>query len=194
METKQYFMNRNYSIYKVNLWFAIITGVLGGLSIILLIAPGLFYNICMGLDLYLGNPFIFLFVVLILSLFLFIPSFRFVRKATKLPYLVISDDSIAVTNLDNGHVTVVYYKDIERIELSETELLRKNYKCINIYPVPGAFEKLSLRAQKNDRKRMETIYKKAGVIEQLYGYLLDLPIEAVFEDFQEVLKGYKEKK
>ena len=29
METKQYFMNRNYSIYKVNLWFAIITGVLG---------------------------------------------------------------------------------------------------------------------------------------------------------------------
>lgn len=148
----------------------------------------------MGLDLYLGNPFIFLFVVLILSLFLFIPSFRFVRKATKLPYLVISDDSIAVTNLNNGHVTVVYYKDIERIELSETELLRKNYKCINIYPVPGAFEKLSLRAQKNDRKRMETIYKKAGVIEQLYGYLLDLPIEAVFEDFQEALKGYKEKK
>lgn len=194
METKQYFMNRNYSIYKVNLWFAIITGVLGGLSIILLIAPGLFYNICMGLGLYLGNPFIFLFVVLILSLFLFIPSFRFVRKATKLPYLVISDDSIAVTNLDDGHVTVVYYKDIEKIELAETALLRKNYKCINIYPVPGAFEKLSLRAQKNDRKRMETIYKKAGVIEQLYGYLLDLPIEAVFEDFQEVLKGYKEKK
>lgn len=187
-------MNRNYSIYKVNLWFAIITGVLGGLSIILLIAPGLFYNICMGLGLYLGNPFIFLFVVLILSLFLFIPSFRFVRKATKLPYLVISDDSIAVTNLDDGHVTVVYYKDIEKIELAETALLRKNYKCINIYPVPGAFEKLSLRAQKNDRKRMETIYKKAGVIEQLYGYLLDLPIEAVFEDFQEVLKGYKEKK
>lgn len=194
METKQYFMNRNYSIYKVNLLFAIITGVLGGLSIILLIAPGLFYNICMGLGLYLGNPFIFLFVVLILSLFLFIPSFRFVRKATKLPYLVISDDSIAVTNLDDGHVTVVYYKDIEKIELAETALLRKNYKCINIYPVPGAFEKLSLRAQKNDRKRMETIYKKAGVIEQLYGYLLDLPIEAVFEDFQEVLKGYKEKK
>ena len=189
METKQYFMNRNYSIYKVNLWFAIITGVLGGLSIILLIAPGLFYNICMGLGLYLGNPFIFLFVVLILSLFLFIPSFRFVRKATKLPYLVISDDSIAVTNLDDGHVTVVYYKDIEKIELAETALLRKNYKCINIYPVPGAFEKLSLRAQKNDRKRMETIYKKAGVIEQLYGYLLDLPIEAVFEDFQEVLKA-----
>lgn len=192
MENKQYFTNRR--IYKLNLWPTIVCGVVGGFSIILLLSPTLLYNVYDILFPDIDNIYLFLSIVIAVSLWFVIPGIIYLRNANKKPYVVLGDDCVTITNVNNGDISVVYYKDIERIELSETKLLGKKVRCINIYPVKGAFEKLSLRAQKSNRQRMERIYRKEGAIEQVYGYALDIPIEAAFDDFQEVLKEYKESK
>lgn len=190
METKQYYSTHG-SEYRGTLTEAIIFGVLAVISVILLISPILMYRlwdtILDGLD----DPYIFF---LILGLFSSFEAIFFIRglKHMSKPYVELFDDQIAITNMNNGVVSTINYKDIDKLELSEVKVLWKKLKCVKIYPVKGRYEQIIGRRGTTERKRTENMYKHyGGVIDMIFSNFLALPIETVFEDFQNTLENYK---
>ena len=110
----------------------------------------------------------------------------------KKPTLEIDADCIKVTNLNNGEVHTIKFQDIDRIELSECKLPFKRIPCINIIPVEASFNNMLGYMKGATRKRVSTLYKKTGAVEQIYEHLLDCTVAAAYDAIMESLNKYRE--
>ncbi len=110
----------------------------------------------------------------------------------KKPTLEIDADCIKVTNLNNGEVHTIKFQDIDRIELSECKLPFKRIPCINIIPVEASVNNMLGYMKWATRKRVSTLYKKTGAVEQIYEHLLDCTIAAAYDAIMESLNKYRE--
>ena len=194
MATKSYFSNTT-TIYKVNVSATICMGFIALVGLILIISPFLMYQFYRSfLDEWFDYPYLFVGIITAFFGVCFIFSLKQVKTMTRVPVLEINDEGIAVANLNNGIQNFIAYQNIEKLEMSEFNILGKKIRCINVIPVAGAAEKIIYRAKGNSRQRLEVLYKKYGAIEQIYSNLFGISIEAVYDDINTAIEEYKKNK
>ena len=196
METKKYYCSSNSKSYTINVVFTIVSAFVAALCLIMLISPILLFWVWDWLNLARLDISVLYAIVLFLA-FWSIWSAVTYRKTWKNmsnnPVLEIGDDSITVTNMANGVSNVIKYKEIDRVEVSQINLMGKKISCINVIPTADAYSKMISRYKKTDRNRIEGIYKRTGAIEQIYENLLDKTVVGVCEDIQENLNEYRKR-
>ena len=203
METKKYYCSSNSKSYIINVVFSIVSAFVAALCLIMfismLISPIVLFWVWdwlnSDLDIYVDTPVLYA-IVLFLAFFSiwFAVLFRKTWKnMSNNPVLEIGDDSITVTNMANGVSNVIKYKEIDRVEVSQINLMGKKISCINVIPTADAYSKMISRYKKTDRNRIEGIYKRTGAIEQIYENLLDKTVVGVCEDIQENLNEYRKR-
>ena len=138
------------------------------------------------------EPAIIFYVIGAICLSITIPSVKTLVNILKKPTLEIDADCIKVTNLNNGEVHTIKFQDIDRIELSECKLPFKRIPCINIIPVEASFNNMLGYMKGATRKRVSTLYKKTGAVEQIYENLLDCTVAAAYDAIMESLNKYRE--
>lgn len=195
METKKYYCSSNSTAYTLNVVFTIVSAFLALFCLIMLISPIVLFWVWDWLNLDLDTP--VLYAIVMFLEFWAIWSAVMYRKTWKNmsnnPVLEIGDDSITVTNMANGVSNVIKYKEIDRVEVSQVNLVGKKISCINVIPTEDAYSKMISRYKKTDRKRIEGIYKRTGAIEQIFENLLDKTVVGVCEDIQENLNEYRKR-
>ena len=195
METKKYYCSSNSKSYTINVVFTIVSAFVAAFCLILLISPIVLFWVWDWLNLDLDTP--VLYAIVLFLAFWSIWSAVMYRKTWKNmsnnPVLEIGDDSITVTNMANGVSNVIKYKEIDRVEVSQINLMGKKISCINVIPTADAYSKMISRYKKTDRNRIEGIYKRTGAIEQIYENLLDKTVVGVCEDIQENLNEYRKR-
>ena len=195
METKKYYCSSNSKSYTINVLFTIVSAFVAAFCLIMLISPIVLFWVWDWLNLDLDTP--VLYAIVLLLAFWSIWSAVMYRKTWKNmsnnPVLEIGDDSITVTNMANGVSNVIKYKEIDRVEVSQINLMGKKISCINVIPTADAYSKMISRYKKTDRNRIEGIYKRTGAIEQIYENLLDKTVVGVCEDIQENLNEYRKR-
>lgn len=199
METKKYYCSSNSKSYTINVVFTIVSAFVAALCLIMLISPIVLFWVWdwlnLDLDIYLDISVLYA-IVLFLAFWSIWSAVR-CRKTWKNmsnnPVLEIGDDSITVTNMANGVSNVIKYKEIDRVEVSQINLMGKKISCINVIPTADAYSKMISRYKKTDRNRIEGIYKRTGAIEQIYENLLDKTVVGVCEDIQENLNEYRKR-
>lgn len=195
METKKYYCSSNSKSYTINVVFTIVNAFVAALCLIMLISPIVLFWVWNWLNLDLDTP--VLYAIVLFLAFWSIWSAVMFRKTWKNmsnnPVLEIGDDSITVTNMANGISNVIKYKEIDRVEVSQINLMGKKISCINVIPTADAYSKMISRYKKTDRNRIEGIYKRTGAIEQIYENLLDKTVVGVCEDIQENLNEYRKR-
>lgn len=195
METKKYYCSSNSKSYTINVVFTIVSAFVAALCLIMLISPIVLFWVWNWLNLDLDTP--VLYAIVLFLAFWSIWSAVMFRKTWKNmsnnPVLEIGDDSITVTNMANGVSNVIKYKEIDRVEVSQINLMGKKISCINVIPTADAYSKMISRYKKTDRNRIEGIYKRTGAIEQIYENLLDKTVVGVCEDIQENLNEYRKR-
>lgn len=195
METKKYYCSSNSKSYTINVVFTIVSAFVAALCLIMLISPIVLFWVWNWLSLDLDTP--VLYAIVLFLAFWSIWSAVMFRKTWKNmsnnPVLEIGDDSITVTNMANGVSNVIKYKEIDRVEVSQINLMGKKISCINVIPTADAYSKMISRYKKTDRNRIEGIYKRTGAIEQIYENLLDKTVVGVCEDIQENLNEYRKR-
>ena len=198
MKDKKYYGNSASTIVKINKGIMIVFGLLAVFGIILLVAPVAMYRVeDSGIMDFLFDEFdsyTVMAVIAVVGTAISFYTYRQVRRLTKVPVLEIYDDSLVITNLNNGKATIYDFKDIERAELSEVAILGKKMPCVNIIPVEGAYEKLASRCKGEDRKRIDFMYKAYGAVEQIFEHLIDSTASAAYEDIKKALDEYKASK
>lgn len=195
METKKYYCSSNSKSYTINVLFTIVSAFVAAFCLIMLISPIVLFWVWDWLNLDLDTP--VLYAIVLFLAFWSIWSAVMYRKTWKNmsnnPVLEIGDDSITVTNMANGVSNVIKYKEIDRVEVSQINLMGKKISCINVIPTADAYSKMISRYKKTDRNRIEGIYKRTGAIEQIYENLLDKTVVGVCEDIQENLNEYRKR-
>ena len=195
METKKYYCSSNSKSYTINVVFTIVSAFVAAFCLIMLISPIVLFWVWDWLNLDLDTP--VLYAIILFLAFWSIWSAVMYRKTWKnmsnIPVLEIGDDSITVTNMANGVSNVIKYKEIDRVEVSQINLMGKKISCINVIPTADAYSKMISRYKKTDRNRIEGIYKRTGAIEQIYENLLDKTVVGVCEDIQENLNEYRKR-
>lgn len=199
METKKYYCSSNSKSYTINVVYTIVNAFVAALCLIMLISPIVLFWVWdwlnSDLDIYVDTP--VLYAIVLFWAFCFIWSAVKYGKTWKNmsnnPVLEIGDDSITVTNMANGVSNVIKYKEIDRVEVSQINLMGKKISCINVIPTADAYSKMISRYKKTDRNRIEGIYKRTGAIEQIYENLLDKTVVGVCEDIQENLNEYRKR-
>lgn len=195
METKKYYCSSNSKSYTINVVFTIVSAFVAAFCLIMLISPIVLFWVWDWLNLDLDTP--VLYAIILFLAFWSIWSAVMYRKTWKNmsnnPVLEIGDDSITVTNMANGVSNVIKYKEIDRVEVSQINLMGKKISCINVIPTADAYSKMISRYKKTDRNRIEGIYKRTGAIEQIYENLLDKTVVGVCEDIQENLDEYRKR-
>lgn len=195
METKKYYCSSNSKSYTINVVFTIVSAFVAAFCLIMLISPIVLFWVWDWLNLDLDTP--VLYAIVLFLAFWSIWSAVMYRKTWKNmsnnPVLEIGDDSITVTNMANGVSNVIKYKEIDRVEVSQINLMGKKISCINVIPTADAYSKMISRYKKTDRNRIEGIYKRTGAIEQIYENLLDKTVVGVCEDIQENLDEYRKR-
>ena len=195
METKKYYCSSNSKSYTINVVFTIVSAFVAAFCLIMLISPIVLFWVWDWLNLDLDTP--VLYAIILFLAFWSIWSAVMYRKTWKNmsnnPVLEIGDDSITVTNMANGVSNVIKYKEIDRVEVSQINLMGKKISCSNVIPTADAFSKMISRYKKTDRNRIEGIYKRTGAIEQIYENLLDKTVVGVCEDIQENLNEYRKR-
>lgn len=195
METKKYYCSSNSKSYTINVVFTIVSAFVAAICLIMLISPIVLFWVWDWLNLDLDTP--VLYAIVLFLAFWSIWSAVMYRKTWKNmsnnPVLEIGDDSITVTNMANGVSNVIKYKEIDRVEVSQINLMGKKISCINVIPTADAYSKMISRYKKTDRNRIEGIYKRTGAIEQIYENLLDKTVVGVCEDIQENLNEYRKR-
>jgi hypothetical protein len=195
METKKYYCSSNSKSYTINVVFTIVSAFVAAFCLIMLISPIVLFWVWDWLNLDLDTP--VLYAIVLFLAFWSIWSAVMYRKTWKNmsnnPVLEIGDDSITVTNMANGVSNVIKYKEIDRVEVSQINLMGKKISCINVIPTADAYSKMISRYKKTDRNRIEGIYKRTGAIEQIYENLLDKTVVGVCEDIQENLNEYRKR-
>lgn len=195
METKKYYCSSNSKSYTINVVFTIVSAFVAAFCLIMLISPIVLFWVWDWLNLDLDTP--VLYAIILFLAFWSIWSAVMYRKTWKNmsnnPVLEIGDDSITVTNMANGVSNVIKYKEIDRVEVSQINLMGKKISCINVIPTADAYSKMISRYKKTDRNRIEGIYKRTGAIEQIYENLLDKTVVGVCEDIQENLNEYRKR-
>ena len=198
MKEKKYYGNPASTIVKINKGIMIFFGLLAVVGIVLLVAPVAMYRVeNSGIMDFLFDEFdsyTVMAVIAVVGLAVAFLSYKQVRRLTKLPVLEIDDDALIITNLNNGKATTYSFKDIERAEISEVNILGKKIPCVNIIPVEGAYEKLASRCKGEDRKRIDFMYKAYGAVEQIFEHLIDATASAAYEDIKKALDEYKASK
>lgn len=193
METKKYYCSSNSKSYTINVVFTIVSAFVAAFCLIMLISPIVLFWVWDWLN--LDTP--VLYAIVLFLAFWSIWSAVMYRKTWKNmsnnPVLEIGDDSITVTNMANGVSNVIKYKEIDRVEVSQINLMGKKISCINVIPTADAYSKMISRYKKTDRNRIEGIYKRTGAIEQIYENLLDKTVVGVCEDIQENLNEYRKR-
>lgn len=196
METKKYYCSSNSKSYTINVLFTIVSAFVAAFCLIMLISPIVLFWVWDWLNLARLDISVLYAIVLFLA-FWSIWSAVTYRKTWKNmsnnPVLEIGDDSITVTNMANGVSNVIKYKEIDRVEVSQINLMGKKISCINVIPTADAYSKMISRYKKTDRNRIEGIYKRTGAIEQIYENLLDKTVVGVCEDIQENLNEYRKR-
>lgn len=196
METKKYYCSSNSKSYIINVVFTIVSALVAAFCLIMFISPILLFWVWDWLNLARLDISVLYAIVLFLA-FWSIWSAVTYRKTWKNmsnnPVLEIGDDSITVTNMANGVSNVIKYKEIDRVEVSQINLMGKKISCINVIPTADAYSKMISRYKKTDRNRIEGIYKRTGAIEQIYENLLDKTVVGVCEDIQENLNEYRKR-
>ena len=195
METKKYYCSSNSKSYTINVVFTIVSAFVAAFCLIMLISPIVLFWVWDWLNLDLDTP--VLYAIILFLAFWSIWSAVMYRKTWKNmsnnPVLEIGADSITVTNMANGVSNVIKYKEIDRVEVSQINLMGKKISCINVIPTADAYSKMISRYKKTDRNRIEGIYKRTGAIEQIYENLLDKTVVGVCEDIQENLNEYRKR-
>lgn len=196
METKKYYCSSNSKSYIINVVLTIVNAFVAAFCLIMFISPILLFWVWDWLNLARLDISVLYAIVLFLA-FCSIWSAVMCRKKWKNmsnnPVLEIGDDSITVTNMANGVSNVIKYKEIDRVEVSQINLMGKKISCINVIPTADAYSKMISRYKKTDRNRIEGIYKRTGAIEQIYENLLDKTVVGVCEDIQENLNEYRKR-
>ena len=195
METKKYYCSSNSKSYTINVVFTIVSAFVAALCLIMLISPIVLFWVWDWLSLDLDTPVLYAIVLFLAfwSIWFAVMSGKTWKNMSNNPVLEIGDDSITVTNMANGVSNVIKYKEIDRVEVSQINLMGKKISCINVIPTADAYSKMISRYKKTDRNRIEGIYKRTGAIEQIYENLLDKTVVGVCEDIQENLNEYRKR-
>ena len=195
METKKYYCSSNSKSYTINVVFTIVSAFVAALCLIMLISPIVLFWVWNWLNLDLDTPVLYAIVLFLAfwSIWFAVMSRKTWKNMSNNPVLEIGDDSITVTNMANGVSNVIKYKEIDRVEVSQINLMGKKISCINVIPTADAYSKMISRYKKTDRNRIEGIYKRTGAIEQIYENLLDKTVVGVCEDIQENLNEYRKR-
>lgn len=195
METKKYYCSSNSKSYTINVVFTIVSAFVAALCLIMLISPIVLFWVWNWLNLDLDTPVLYAIVLFLAfwSIWSAVMSRKTWKNMSNNPVLEIGDDSITVTNMANGISNVIKYKEIDRVEVSQINLMGKKISCINVIPTADAYSKMISRYKKTDRNRIEGIYKRTGAIEQIYENLLDKTVVGVCEDIQENLNEYRKR-
>ena len=195
METKKYYCSSNSKSYTINVVFTIVSAFVAALCLIMLISPIVLFWVWNWLSLDLDTPVLYAIVLFLAfwSIWFAVMCRKKWKNMSNNPVLEIGDDSITVTNMANGVSNVIKYKEIDRVEVSQINLMGKKISCINVIPTADAYSKMISRYKKTDRNRIEGIYKRTGAIEQIYENLLDKTVVGVCEDIQENLNEYRKR-
>lgn len=198
METKKYYCSSNSKSYTINVVFTIVNAFVAALCLIMLISPIVLFWVWdwFNLDLeYLDISVLYAIILFLAfcSIWSAVKYGKTWKNMSNNPVLEIGDDSITVTNMANGVSNVIKYKEIDRVEVSQINLMGKKISCINVIPTADAYSKMISRYKKTDRNRIEGIYKRTGAIEQIYENLLDKTVVGVCEDIQENLNEYRKR-
>lgn len=195
METKKYYCSSNSKSYTINVVFTILSAFVAAICLIMLISPIVLFWVWDWLSLDLDTPVLYAIVLFLAfwSIWFAVMSGKTWKNMSNNPVLEIGDDSITVTNMANGVSNVIKYKEIDRVEVSQINLMGKKISCINVIPTADAYSKMISRYKKTDRNRIEGIYKRTGAIEQIYENLLDKTVVGVCEDIQENLNEYRKR-
>ena len=195
METKKYYCSSNSKSYIINVVFTIVSAFVAALCLIMLISPIVLFWVWNWLSLDLDTPVLYAIVLFLafFSIWFAVMCRKKWKNMSNNPVLEIGDDSITVTNMANGVSNVIKYKEIDRVEVSQINLMGKKISCINVIPTADAYSKMISRYKKTDRNRIEGIYKRTGAIEQIYENLLDKTVVGVCEDIQENLNEYRKR-
>lgn len=199
METKKYYCSSNSKSYTINVVFTIVSAFVAAFCLIMFASPILLYWVWdwlnSDLDIYLDTSVLYAIVLFLAfwSIWSAVMSRKTWKNMSNNPVLEIGDDSITVTNMANGVSNVIKYKEIDRVEVSQINLMGKKISCINVIPTADAYSKMISRYKKTDRNRIEGIYKRTGAIEQIYENLLDKTVVGVCEDIQENLNEYRKR-
>ena len=195
METKKYYCSSNSKSYIINVVFTIVNAFVAAFCLIMFISPILLFWVWDWLNLDLATPVLYAIVLVLAfwSIWSAVMYGKTWKNMSNNPVLEIGDDSITVTNMANGVSNVIKYKEIDRVEVSQINLMGKKISCINVIPTADAYSKMISRYKKTDRNRIEGIYKRTGAIEQIYENLLDKTVVGVCEDIQENLNEYRKR-
>lgn len=195
METKKYYCSSNSKSYTINVLFTIVSAFVAAFCLIMLISPIVLFWVWDWLSLDLDTPVLYAIVLFLAfwSIWSAVMYGKTWKNMSNNPVLEIGDDSITVTNMANGVSNVIKYKEIDRVEVSQINLMGKKISCINVIPTADAYSKMISRYKKTDRNRIEGIYKRTGAIEQIYENLLDKTVVGVCEDIQENLNEYRKR-
>lgn len=195
METKKYYCSSNSKSYTINVVFTIVSAFVAAICLIMLISPIVLFWVWNWLSLDLDTPVLYAIVLFLAfwSIWFAVMCRKTWKNMSNNPVLEIGDDSITVTNMANGVSNVIKYKEIDRVEVSQINLMGKKISCINVIPTADAYSKMISRYKKTDRNRIEGIYKRTGAIEQIYENLLDKTVVGVCEDIQENLNEYRKR-
>lgn len=177
---------------KINMAFTLFSAAVVAFGLILLVSPLLMYRIGLSGD---GITYIIIGVGICYFAYFGFLTGKVWRRLANNPTLEIDDDSITIANHNNGSINVIKYKDIERFDLTEIKLLGKTIKCINVVPTTESYNRIISHIRtKADRMRVEGLYKKDGIVEQIYEHLLDQTIIAVYEDLIEIFNQHNNAK
>lgn len=204
METKKIFCGQSSIVFSTNLIVSIILSIIAIASIAFAISAdpwdmGRFYENYLDndfgdilMEICDDEPAILLYFIGFICIIITIPIIRTLLNILKKPTLEIDSDRIKVANLNNGEVHTIMFQDIDRIELSECKLPFKSIPCINIIPVESSFDKMLGYLKGATRKRVSTLYKKTGAVEQIYEHLMDCTVAAAYDAIMESLNKYRE--